>query len=182
MPKVQALVIHWTANPGQDAMGVWNFFEDRKDGLLVNGQKDYGSAHYVIGLSGQIIRMMPESEVAFHVGSSKLDPASGKDYTDLAREKFGIYATDYIHKSPNSVCIGIEHCVTSSNGDMNDETIMASLDLATDICRRWKLNPKTDILLHKEIVGWKDCHKWYVDHSDAWTNYKNIVATKVAGG
>ena len=101
--EVRGLVMHWTAAPEQTARQVRNFFESRKTG---NG--GYGSAHYIIDQSGEIIAAIPEDEVAYHCGTDKLDPASGKLYTDYARAVFGRYATQ--HNSPNNCTLSIELC------------------------------------------------------------------------
>lgn len=173
-PETKALVIHWTANPMQNWSGVWQYFEDRK-----NGKLEYGSSQYVIGLGGEVVLMMPEDEVAYHCGSSKADPASGKIYTDLARVRFGKYATDYKTLSPNMVTTGIEFCVTQDNGAMTNETIEAGIQLSAEICRKYSLDPLSDILMHKEIVGWKDCPLWWVGRPDAWRNFKAAIKQRM---
>jgi N-acetylmuramoyl-L-alanine amidase len=173
-PKTLALVIHWTANPGQDWNGVWQYFEDRK-----NGKLEYGSSQYVVGLKGEVVRIMPDNEVAYHCGSSKIDPESGKVYTDLARAKFGKYATDLTNLSPNMVTTGIECCVTGADGKMNYETIEATINLAVEICKKYELDPIEDILLHKSIVGWKDCHRWFVTYPEGWANFKADVKKRM---
>lgn len=172
--NTKALVIHWTANPMQGAKGVRDYFELRKDG---NG--GYGSAHYAIGLNGAVMRMIPDDEVAYHVGSSKIDPDSGKVYTDLAREKFGPYAIDHEHKSPNQCSIGIELCVIDGAGRMNPETIQSAIELSAQICKGYGLDPMADILLHKEVVGWKDCHKFYVNNPKEWEAFKKSVKGRI---
>lgn len=172
-----AVVIHWTQVPDQPAKDVRDYFEMRKDGK----HDGYGSAHYIIDLDGTIINCVPEEESAFHCGSSKIDPASGKTYTDIARKKFGVFAEDYIHKSPNAVTIGIEHCVIDTTGTMTSETYEASIELVADICKRYQLNPQADILLHHEIVGWKACHKWFVFNPKEWVLYKEKVMQKNGG-
>lgn len=173
-PKTLALVIHWTANPGQDWKGVWQYFEDRK-----NGKLEYGSAQYVVGLKGEVVRMMPDNEVAYHCGSSKIDPESGKIYTNLARAKFGKYATDLTNLSPNMVTTGIECCVTCADGKMNYETIEATINLAVEICKKYELDPIEDILLHKTIVGYKNCHQWWVTYPEGWANFKADVKKRM---
>ena len=175
LKTVQALVIHWTAAPGQHAAGVVAYYRQRSQ-----GKDGYGGAHYAIDLNGDVVAMIPEAEVAYHCGTSQLDPASGKFYTDAARDKFGQYAIDYKDLSPNLVTLGIEHCITDALGTMTDETRGASVELAADICRRYNLDPVTDLMLHKDVVGWKDCHKWFVDHPDDWQAYKEQVAQAVA--
>lgn len=171
---VQALVIHWTGSPGQGVSGVQAYFEGRKA-----GKDGYGGAHYTIGLGGEIVRMIPETEVAYHCGTSQIDPVSQKMYTDLARSKFGKYAVDFKNLSPNMVTLGVEHCIIDAHGTMNSATYSSSVLFSADICRRYKLNPLTDIVLHKEVVGWKDCHKWFIDHPDLWVQYKKDVANKI---
>jgi|SRR6185369_12017677 len=173
-PETRALVIHWTAKPHQDWKGVWQYFEDRK-----NGKLEYGSAQYVIGLNGDVVKMMPDNEVAYHCGSSKIDPASGKIYTDLARSKFKRYATDLTNLSPNMVMLGIEFCVIADTGEMNDATIEAGLDLSAYICKKYGLDPMTDVLLHKDVVGWKNCHQWWVTYPEGWKNFKADVKQRM---
>ena len=174
LKTVKAIVIHWLANPWQSATNCRNFFESRKD-----GKQGYGSAHYIIGLDGYITQCIPESEVAYHCGSSQKDPVSGKYYTDLARTKFGTYAIDYVNNSPNMATIGVEHCHIDNKGEMKQQTIEASVELSADLCKRYGLDPMSDILLHKDVVGWKSCHKWYVDNPNDWQAYKVLVKNKM---
>ena len=70
---VKGIVMHWTASPEQNARDVQAYFERRKAGTL-----GYGSAHYIIDQKGEIVQCMPELEVAYHCGSSQVDPTSGK--------------------------------------------------------------------------------------------------------
>jgi N-acetylmuramoyl-L-alanine amidase len=160
---VKAIVIHWLANPMQTADTCRNFFEDRK-----NGTTGFGGAHYIVGLSGEIIRCIPENEVAYHVGSDMVDPVSGKIYTDRCRLQLTT-------GNPNSVTIGVEHCHTDWQGEMREETYNSSIELVAELCLKYKLDPRTDVLLHKEVVGWKNCNKWFVDHPKDWEEYKGLV-------
>ena len=172
---VRALVIHWTAAPNQRAHSVRSYYEQR-----ALGKDGFGSAHYAIDINGDVVRMIPEAEIAYHCGSTSKDPASGKIYTDLARQKFGKFATDWANLSPNLVTLGVEHCVVDSAGLMTAQTIQASIELSADICRRYSLNPLTDLVLHKEVVGWKDCHRYFVNNPGAWADYKSAVAGALA--
>ena len=167
---IKALVIHWVQNTNTSATFNRNYFENRKFGTT-----DYGSAHYIVDLNGDVIRCIPDKESAFHCGSKKIDPASGEVYTDLAREKFGQYAIDYINQSPNSVTIGIECTHIKDNGEMANETYSSLVQLSSEICKKFSLNADTDILLHQEIVGYKNCHKWFIDNPDKWATFKQEV-------
>lgn len=154
---VKGIVVHWVANPQASAEANRNFFENRK-----YGKTGYGSAHYIIDLNGDVIRCIPENEVAYHVGS--------KTYTKEALSKLSTY--------PNNCTIGIECCHVDWNGKMTDATYNTLVELATDLLKKYKLTTN-DLWLHKEVVGWKDCHKWFVDHPDEWVKFKKLVADRL---
>lgn len=154
---VKGIVVHWVANPQASAEANRNFFENRK-----LGKTGYGSAHYIIDLDGDVIRCIPENEVAYHVGS--------KTYTKEALSRLSTY--------PNNCTIGIECCHVDWNGKMTDATYNTLVELVADLLKKYKLTTD-DLWLHKEVVGWKDCHKWFVDHPDEWVKFKKLVADKL---
>jgi N-acetylmuramoyl-L-alanine amidase len=166
-PITQALIIHWFENAGQSAHDCQIFYENRK-----YGKTEYGGAHYLIGLDGEILHTIPDNEIAYNCGTSKIDPVSGKYYTDLARAKFGNYAIDHVNQSPNSCTISIECSHIDWNGTMTEKTMSSLKELAKSICDKYQLNPDQDVLLHKEVVGWKDCHKYFVLNPDKWAEFK----------
>ena len=61
--KVKGVVIHWVANTNTSATANRNFFENRK-----LGKTNFGSAHYIVGLKGEVIQCLPDNELAYHVG------------------------------------------------------------------------------------------------------------------
>jgi N-acetylmuramoyl-L-alanine amidase len=160
-----ALIMHWTAVPRQRAIETRQYFEDRK-----NGTTGYGSAHYIIDMDGSIIRCIPESEVAYHVGSNQVDPASGKIYTDWARAKFGVHIDDPQSIGPNICTLGIEMEPIDAPGTFTVQTLDAAGELAADICRRLQLDPLVDLATHHQVVGWKDCPR-------LWTSQPALVDT-----
>jgi N-acetylmuramoyl-L-alanine amidase len=159
LKSAKAVVLHWVANPGSTPAANRRFYESRK-----NGKLGYGSAHYFVGIDGQLLRVIPEDEIAYHCGSSDYDPASMKIYTDFARAKFGKYATP--NSSPNWVTIGIELCHADDSGRFTAATLASARELCADLCRRYALDPKNDITTHNLIVGWKDCPRWFVKHPE----------------
>lgn len=163
------VVIHWTAAPRQSAEMVREFFESRKD-----GKQGYGSAHYIIGQTGDVLRCIPENEVAYHCGSSQADPASGKIYTDLAREKLGKYASFPDKLSPNIVTIGIELCPTDYAGNFSTATLREAVELCRSICHRYGLK-KDQIFTHNGIVGWKDCPRMWTIRPILFEDFKKEV-------
>lgn len=165
-----ALVMHWTANPHADAQANVRYFENRKAGTA-----GYGSAHYVIGQEGIVIRCIPEDEVAYHCGTSQKDPASLKLYTDLARRLFGDYC--FKSTSPNFCTIGVELCPVDSAGRFSDDTLEAAVDLAADIMLRYRLGSER-LITHHDVVGWKDCPRLWVNHPELFNAFKLQVASK----
>jgi N-acetylmuramoyl-L-alanine amidase len=47
------------------------------------------------------------------------------------------------------------------------------------LCFEFKLDPINDIFLHQEIVGWKDCHRFFVNNPKEWIKFKNTVKNKL---
>lgn len=149
---VSGIVLHWVANPGTTPEMNRNYFENRKE-----GKTGYGSAHYIIGVDGEILRCIPEGEMAYHVGAKK--------YTEQAVKEFGPY--------PNNRTIGIELCHPDWSGKFTSETIDAAAELCADLCRRHELLPM-DIVRHYDVTG-KDCPKWFVEHHDELAEFRDRV-------
>lgn len=157
--KVKAVVIHWVANPTSTAIANRNFFENRKA-----GKTGFGSAHYIVGLKGEIVQCLPEEELAYHVGSDT--------YTNEALKLLSTY--------PNNCTIGIEMCHQDWTGKPNLETLHATVNLAAQILKANGLSEK-NLWTHKEVVGWKDCHHYYNSNPGEWANFKTAVKEVLSG-
>lgn len=160
MSKVKGIVVHWVAVPYGSASGVFNFFEGRK-----NGKNNYGSAHETIDLDGSIWRMIPENEIAYHVGAVK--------YKERALKELSTY--------PNNCTYGIECTHIDAKGKMSDTVYNTLVERVADLCKRWSLDPLKNLYLHYDITG-KDCHKWFVDNPKEWELFKNKVKIRMNGG
>jgi N-acetylmuramoyl-L-alanine amidase len=132
-----------------------NYFENRK-----YGKTCYGSAHEIIDLNGDIVLAIPPNEMAYHVGS--------KTYTDEALDILGDY--------PNDCTYGIECTHIDWNGTMTKETLETLVNRCADLCQKYNLDPITDIWTHKQVVGWKPCPKYFVDHPDEFEAFKIKVS------
>ena len=157
LKRVKGIVIHWVANPKSTAINNRHFFERRKD-----GKSGYGSAHYIVCLDGSIVQCLPETEMAYHVGSNS--------YTNAALTRLSRY--------PNDCTIGIECCHIDWDGRMTAETWNATVHLAAQLLKRYGLTAN-DLWLHKEVVGWKDCHRWFVNNPAEWARFKAEVAREI---
>jgi N-acetylmuramoyl-L-alanine amidase len=152
---IKAIVIHWVANPMSTATGNRDYFESRKSGTL-----DYGSAHEVVDLNGDIVVCVPENEITYNCGSAT--------YTQRCLNELG--------GSPNYCTYGIECTHTDWNGLMTSATYNTLVERCADLCIKFKLNPLLNLWTHQEVVGWKDCHRWFVNNPNEWALFKQRVA------
>jgi N-acetylmuramoyl-L-alanine amidase len=166
---VKAVILHWTGYPMQRAINTWGWFESG-----CPKEKHYSSAHYIIDLDGTIYHAVPDKEVAYHCGSSQKDPASGRIYTDWAREKFGACAERPDINSPNNCAIGIEMCVIDNAGSFTPETLDAARDLAAKLLRENRLSVE-EIGTHHLVVGWKDCPRLWANNPSLFDAFKRSV-------
>lgn len=114
------------------------------EGLKDGANKVYASSHYIIGLEGEIIQCIPEDEVAYHGNSS------------------------------NGYSIGIENCHPDWAGKFNNKTYKSLVELCADLCKRYGLNPLTDMIRHYDVTG-KMCPLYYVKNTNAWQQLKQDV-------
>lgn len=142
--NIEKIVVHWVGNAGSSAIANRNYFENLKD-----THKTYASSHYVIGLNGEIIRCIPENEVAFHSGSYSMNRKS----------------------------IGIENCHPDWEGKFNENTYNSLVELCADICKRYNLDVNA-IIRHHDVTG-KNCPKYYVENEQEWNKFKQYVANKI---
>jgi N-acetylmuramoyl-L-alanine amidase len=151
--KLKGLVIHWTANTnkGANALANRNYF---------NSTTTSASAHYVID-DKQIIRCIPDSEVGYHVGSSK--------YTAL-----GTSLREGTAYSPNYFTVGIEMCV-NQDGDWN-KTYQNTVEFSAKFLIEHKLTIN-NLYRHYDITG-KLCPQMMIDEKE-WKKFKDAVQMKI---
>lgn len=164
---IRAIVIHWPYWVNVDAKTLHDYFDN------IEKERRYASCHYCIGALGEIEQCIPEDEIAYHCGSSKPDPASGKIYTDLARRMFDKYAT--ATWSPNYVTLGIEVSHIDMYGTVSEIARASLIKLCHELCGRYSLDANTQIIRHFDIVGWKSCPRYWVDHPDDWVLLKKQI-------
>ena len=135
-----AVACHYIGNPGTSAQANRNYFEN-----LSKTHTTKASAHYIIGLQGEIIQMIPEEEISWCTNSA------------------------------NAYTISIEACHPDASGKFTEATYAAYVELCADICNRWGLDPLHGGLIRHYDVTRKICPKWFVDHPDAWEQFKQDV-------
>lgn len=60
LEQVNAIVIHYTANPGSSAKANRDYFEN-----LQYTQTTKASSHFIVGLDGEIVQCIPTAEIAY---------------------------------------------------------------------------------------------------------------------
>ena len=73
----------------------------------------------------------------------------------------------------NEDTISIEVCHPDETGRFNDVTYESVVNLTAWLCKELKLGPK-DVVRHYDING-KLCPKYYVEHEDAWVQFRKDV-------
>lgn len=104
LKSVKKVVLHYVGNPKSSAMANRNYFENQKSG----GR--YVSSHYIIGLEGEILRCIPESEVA------------------------------YCSNSANTYSISIECCHPDATGKFTDATMASAAELCAYLLKKYGLS------------------------------------------
>ena len=134
----EKIVIHYVGNTNTTAIANRNYFERLKD-----QNTTYASSHYIVGLKGEIIRCIPENEVAWHSGN-----------------------LDMNYKS-----IGIENCHIDDAGKFNENTLESLYTLVVYLLDKYNLDPINDVIRHYD-VNEKKCPKYYVDNPNEWELFK----------
>jgi N-acetylmuramoyl-L-alanine amidase len=160
---IKALVIHWVANAGSTARQNRDYFESLKGQSLGDPAARYASAHFIVGIDGEIIQCIPAEEMAYHVGAKK--------YTPEALGSLGHY--------PNNCTVGIELCHPNADGWFTPETELSAAELCALLCLQANLDPLTGIWTHHAVTE-KYCPKWFVDYPDQFDDFKQgVVAALV---
>ncbi len=143
LQSVKQIVVHWVGNANSTAIANRNYFESLKDKHI------YASSQYIVGLNGEIIRCVPENEVAYHAGNGTVNRNS----------------------------IGIETCHPDWEGKFNENTYNSLVELCADICKRYNLTIDC-IIRHYDVTG-KECPRYYVRNEKEWIKFKNDVAKRI---
>lgn len=137
LTAVKNIVVHYVANPNTSAAGNWNYFETQKD--------RYASAHFIIGLDGEILQLMPLDEVAWAVGVLE----------------------------GNYTSISIECCHPDNSGKFSDATYQSLIKLVSWLCNKFELD-KNNVKRHYDYTG-KLCPIYFVENPAEWEKFKNSL-------
>jgi N-acetylmuramoyl-L-alanine amidase len=153
---VKGIVMHWTATNGATDENEHDFF-DGADG----GGGRYASAHFFIDRDSATL-VIPLDEVAYHANEHP-----------CRIDKLKATASYYQGGGANLTAIGVEMCV-EKDGTIHADTIARAVDVVTELCKRYKLDPLKDIYRHFDITG-KNCPAPWVTDPSKFTKFKNDV-------
>lgn len=83
----------------------------------------------------------------------------------------------YASNDRNSDTISIECCHPDETGKFNAATYKSLVQLCAWLCVKYDLTSE-DVIRHYDVTG-KDCPKYFVEHEDAWMQFKADVAEKI---
>lgn len=144
--KIEYIVVHWVGNANTSAIANRNYFNN-----LAKTHETSASAHYIVGLNGEVIRCIPDDEVAFHSGNYDMNRKS----------------------------IGIENCHPDWNGQFNAKTYYSLIELIVELMKKYNLTIDS-VIRHYDVTK-KECPKYYVIHQEAWEQLKKDVLTISGG-
>jgi N-acetylmuramoyl-L-alanine amidase CwlA len=149
--KLQAVVIHYTANPGGDADMHYRYF---------NGLKGrYAGAHIFVD-KDKALEVIPLDEVAYHANerNPKLSTLNA--------------STSYYPKgNANLLTVGIEMCL-EPDGQLHPDTIERArlvVKMLQDKFPQLK-DTKNRIIRHYDVTG-KNCPKPFVEDEQKWNAF-----------
>ena len=151
LKSVKKVVLHYVGNPKSSAMANRNYFENQKSG----GR--YVSSHYIVGLEGEILRCVPENEVA------------------------------YCSNQANTYSISIECCHPDATGKFTDATTASAAELCAYLLKKYGLSIDDLIrhydVTGKQCPLWFVPTKYQSEAvADArWAGFKALVSQKMDG-
>lgn len=83
----------------------------------------------------------------------------------------------YASNSRNSDTLSIECCHTDETGKFTEATYTSLVRLTGWLCYRFNLTSE-DVIRHYDVTG-KICPKYYVDHPEAWEQFKADVGEQI---
>lgn len=81
----------------------------------------------------------------------------------------------YASNSRNEDTISVEVCHPDETGEYSPATYQRAVDLTAWLCREFRLDPERDVIRHYDVSG-KLCPLYYVEHEDAWSQFRQDVA------
>ena len=152
--STDAIIVHFTGGPGQNAEQVRSFLEKRTS---------FGGYTYLVDDDG-VLQLANESEMTPHVGGQM---------TPLFTKKFGKQRMYNGYSIQNWRTIGGSFCHPDSTGKPTDSTYNHLIGLLAQLCLTYNKGPDS-LYRHYDVTG-KDCPAYYVKNIVMWERLKKDV-------
>ena len=140
--------------------------------------------------------------VIHYVGNPGTTARANRNYfASLASGKEGTYASShfvvglegeviqciplteiaYASNTRNGDTVSIEVCHPDETGEFSPVTYDRAVELTAWLCREFKLDAEQDVIRHYDVTG-KECPRYYVEHPEAWEQFRADVAAALAAG
>ena len=83
----------------------------------------------------------------------------------------------YASNDRNSDTISVECCIPDESGKFTDETYQSLVELVAWLMGRYDLTTD-NVIRHYDVTG-KDCPKYFVENSNAWSDFKTDLLTYI---
>ena len=83
----------------------------------------------------------------------------------------------YASNSRNIDTVSIECCHPDESGKFNDKTYQSMVELSAWLCLKFDLD-ENDVIRHYDVTG-KICPKYFVEHEDAWEEFRDNVGNAI---
>ena len=117
LETIDGVVVHYVGNPGTSAAANRSFFAN-----LAVTHETYASAHFVVGLEGEVIQCIPLTEIA------------------------------YASNIRNEDTVAIEVCHPDETGAFSPAAYQQVVELTAWLCRTFDLDPDTDVIRHYDVT------------------------------
>ena len=118
LEEISGVVVHYVGNPGTTAAANRSFFAN-----LALTHETYASAHFLVGLDGEILQCVPLTEIA------------------------------YCSNTANDYTVSIEVCHPDETGKFDDATMESLEQLVAWLCETFSLDPAEDVIRHYDVTG-----------------------------
>lgn len=118
LETISGVVVHYVGNPGSSAANNRSFFAN-----LALTHETYASAHFLVGLEGEILQCVPLTEIA------------------------------YCSNTANDYTVSIEVCHPDDTGKFDDATMESLEQLVAWLCETFSLDPAEDVIRHYDVTG-----------------------------
>ncbi len=143
LKEINAVVIHYTANPGTTAANNRNYFEG-----LASRRTTSASSHYIIGLKGEVIQCIPLNEIAFASNDRNADTVSIECCHEDETGKFNEATYQSMVSLTAALCVEF---------DLKEEDIIRHYDVTGKLCPLYFVeNEEAWLQFRKEVMDEAD--------------------------